>query len=279
MNSLNVDGVLYVKASSLARDFGYTSDYIGQLCRNNKVEAQLVGRSWYVSEDSLRQHKESRYRSTKAKTQAAFKARVEKQELAGKERVAPKIGYAAEEAELMPAIKKLSVQDTAESGETMVEIITPEPPKKVAVATVSNAPQHYVPVPRKDPVFKGQLSITHSDEAVSAEEELVSVEGDLEPSARDESSKPKLQGEIKLEPTPETVAEVTISSNLRSKRRYIGYSLLYSGYILALTALVSILLIEGTVRYTQVGEPVFSQNYYASAENFSILIAKIELKI
>ncbi|MFT5036443.1 MAG: hypothetical protein ACI9VM_000003 [Candidatus Azotimanducaceae bacterium] len=68
MEVLELNGIKYVKASSIARDLGYTSDYVGQLCRGGKVEAQLVGRSWFVSEDSIRSHKGSRYRSTNAKT-------------------------------------------------------------------------------------------------------------------------------------------------------------------------------------------------------------------
>lgn len=68
MKSITVDGKDYVKASVIARDLGYTADYVGQLCRGKKVDAQLVGRSWYVSEDSLRDHKQGRYRSNKKAT-------------------------------------------------------------------------------------------------------------------------------------------------------------------------------------------------------------------
>lgn len=63
MQSVTVDGATYTKASVLAKKFNYTTDYIGQLCRAGKVDAQLVGRSWYVREDALLVHKDSRYRS------------------------------------------------------------------------------------------------------------------------------------------------------------------------------------------------------------------------
>ncbi len=56
MNTVVIDGVTYTKAGTLAKQFRYTTDYIGQLCRAGKVDAQLVGRSWYVSEDSLMDH-------------------------------------------------------------------------------------------------------------------------------------------------------------------------------------------------------------------------------
>ena len=61
MDSIVVEGVRYEKALLLAKEFKYTSDYIGQLCRGNKVDAQLVGRTWYVNRDSLEKHRNSRY--------------------------------------------------------------------------------------------------------------------------------------------------------------------------------------------------------------------------
>lgn len=63
MNSVTVDGVIYTKANILAKKFGYTTDYIGQLCRAEKVDAQVIGRTWYVREDTLLVHKDSRYKS------------------------------------------------------------------------------------------------------------------------------------------------------------------------------------------------------------------------
>ena len=63
MKTVTIDDEVYTKASILAKQFGYTSDYIGQLCRANKVDAELVGRSWYVNERSLNRHKEGRYKA------------------------------------------------------------------------------------------------------------------------------------------------------------------------------------------------------------------------
>jgi hypothetical protein len=65
MEKVVIDGVEYVKASELAKEFKYTSDYLGQLCRAKKVDARLVGRSWFVNPDSLREHKQNKYSSTK----------------------------------------------------------------------------------------------------------------------------------------------------------------------------------------------------------------------
>ncbi len=75
METVILDGVTYTKASVLAKRFRYTTDYIGQLCRNNKVNCEMVGRSWYVSEASLLQHKDERYKnfSTSRDTEKTIK--------------------------------------------------------------------------------------------------------------------------------------------------------------------------------------------------------------
>ncbi len=64
MDTITVNGVDYERASALAKKFKYTSDYIGQLCRSRKVDAQLVGRSWYVNPLSLKTHQGARYSKT-----------------------------------------------------------------------------------------------------------------------------------------------------------------------------------------------------------------------
>ncbi len=61
MKGISINGVEYLPASALAKQFRYTTDYIGQLCRAKKVDAQLVGRSWYVNPESLTNHKKARY--------------------------------------------------------------------------------------------------------------------------------------------------------------------------------------------------------------------------
>lgn len=73
MEEISYKGEAYVKGADIARELGYTADYIGQLCRGKKVKCRQVGRVWYVNEDSVRAHKKSRYRSTLSKTKTAVK--------------------------------------------------------------------------------------------------------------------------------------------------------------------------------------------------------------
>ena len=52
-----ISGKIYISAKRGADVTGYTRDYIGQLCRAKKVEATMIGKTWFVSEDSLSTHK------------------------------------------------------------------------------------------------------------------------------------------------------------------------------------------------------------------------------
>lgn len=65
MDKVLLDGVEYVKAAVIAKQFRYTADYIGQLCRGKKVDARLVGRTWFVNPLSLEGHQQARYQGDK----------------------------------------------------------------------------------------------------------------------------------------------------------------------------------------------------------------------
>ena len=45
----------YVSSKRAAKITGYAKDYVGQLCREGRVSARLVGRNWYVLESSIRE--------------------------------------------------------------------------------------------------------------------------------------------------------------------------------------------------------------------------------
>ncbi len=53
-NVLTINGKKYIQSNQLAREFGYTTDYIGRLAREEKILATLVGRQWFVEPESLR---------------------------------------------------------------------------------------------------------------------------------------------------------------------------------------------------------------------------------
>src|SRR3989338_2923342 len=55
---LSFNGKKYISAKEAAKIAGYTSDYVGQLCRAGKIECRMVGHTWFVLEESLLNHKQ-----------------------------------------------------------------------------------------------------------------------------------------------------------------------------------------------------------------------------
>ena len=72
METLEIDGITYQRVSSAARENGYTADYVGQLCRARKINAKLVGRTWYVEKEAIGGHKRSKVRSNSSKTKESL---------------------------------------------------------------------------------------------------------------------------------------------------------------------------------------------------------------
>lgn len=57
MDELTLDGKKYLSSKRAAKVTGYAKDYVGQLCREGRVDARLVGRNWYVLESSILEHR------------------------------------------------------------------------------------------------------------------------------------------------------------------------------------------------------------------------------
>ena len=57
MEEITIADKVYVSSKRAAKITGYAKDYVGQLCREGRVEARLVGRNWYVLESALREHR------------------------------------------------------------------------------------------------------------------------------------------------------------------------------------------------------------------------------
>ena len=161
MESLTVNGKNYIKASVAARDLGYTSDYVGQLCRSGKVDAMLVGRSWYVCKDSIKGHKSTRYRSTQTKSKESIKQILVNEHSHKKD--IPQAAYDRDEAELFPVVKKTGVLE--------VELADAHPVK------IKSQTQRYsfetTELPRIQ--FKGSLRVTDFED--TEEEKSVLPEG------------------------------------------------------------------------------------------------------
>lgn len=57
MNEIIIDQKKYISSKQAAEITGYAKDYVGQLCREGRVPARLVGRSWYVLESAIQDHR------------------------------------------------------------------------------------------------------------------------------------------------------------------------------------------------------------------------------
>lgn len=57
MDEITIEEKKYISSKRAAKITGYAKDYIGQLCREGRVPARLVGRNWYVLETAIQDHR------------------------------------------------------------------------------------------------------------------------------------------------------------------------------------------------------------------------------
>jgi|GEM_PF-3091458 len=148
MEEISVKGEKYIKATILADKFGYTSDYVGQLCRSNQIKATLVGRSWYVNEQSLNEHKRKRYRSNVVKSLKSVQELSQNTDLTPKSRFNRRLAsYSSEETDLLPSLKKKEL-DTEKFLANEVAIENAE--KKALNNALSRSEEKETPVTEND---------------------------------------------------------------------------------------------------------------------------------
>lgn len=101
---LIVDGKKYLPSTVLAGRFSYTTDYLGKLAREEKVDATRVGRQWYLSEESLQEFVALTNESKAKRNQTLREERVkERQQKENTEEVT---------GPLTPLVKKLSPKNS-----------------------------------------------------------------------------------------------------------------------------------------------------------------------
>ena len=154
MDSLEFDGQVYVSTKRAAEITGYAKDYVGQLCREGRVTARLVGRSWYVSESSIKEH---RFGAEAVAEETEVQEPIEepKEEVAEQiveEKEIKTAQYVTEEVTPLP-----SLEDEKETGETTpvesawkewFDTRKPEP-KEVKEEVVTEVIQDIAPAPIK----------------------------------------------------------------------------------------------------------------------------------
>lgn len=119
MDELTLDGKVYLSSKRAAAVTGYAKDYVGQLCREGRVEARLVGRSWYVLEDSIRKHRfseESKEISEETENIEIKEERIEEIEQVQWE----KPEYTTEEVEILPTLEEKQALEEEKTEDTPV---------------------------------------------------------------------------------------------------------------------------------------------------------------
>jgi len=179
MEKLVLDGKSFVKASRAASALGYTSDYVGQLCRSGKVDAHLVGRTWYVNEEQLRGYKVEKKRSSRVKAREQVRKAVEEAEKENLQRLKvrgledrkafeSRITYEDDEKELMPAVKKLTVQTSAKGGGL-------KPKTKAISVERSDEPNYTIENEGEKIIMSGKLDITDATDVEPFDGDVVTM--------------------------------------------------------------------------------------------------------
>jgi len=57
MDEILIEDKKFVSSKRAAKMTGYAKDYIGQLCREGRVPARLIGRGWFVLEAAIQDHR------------------------------------------------------------------------------------------------------------------------------------------------------------------------------------------------------------------------------
>jgi hypothetical protein len=81
MEELIIEEKKYISSKRAAKVTGYAKDYIGQLCREGRVPARLVGRGWYVLETAIQDHRFGNPGETEPKEQESPRYKASPEEI------------------------------------------------------------------------------------------------------------------------------------------------------------------------------------------------------
>ncbi len=97
MDELTIGDKKYVSSKRAAKLTGYAKDYVGQLCREGRVPARLVGRAWYVLESAIQDHRFGDDNGSKEEAAS----------IAGESEVWESPKYEADAVESLPSVNRI----------------------------------------------------------------------------------------------------------------------------------------------------------------------------
>ncbi|MDQ5950712.1 MAG: hypothetical protein QG585_654, partial [Patescibacteria group bacterium] len=56
MEELKIGEKIFLSSRRTGQVLGYTNDYVGKLCREGRLDAKMVGRTWYIDFDSVKKY-------------------------------------------------------------------------------------------------------------------------------------------------------------------------------------------------------------------------------
>jgi len=122
MEEIVIDEKKYVSSKRAAKLTGYAKDYVGQLCREGRVSARLVGRSWYVLESAIHDHRfgaqQAKHEDTSAQEMPDSHLKLQSTWESPR--------YEADTADILPSINRLRNTDY-KATETLNEKKTDQP--------------------------------------------------------------------------------------------------------------------------------------------------------
>ena len=156
-NAFTFESKEFISAKEAAKLVGYVPDYVGQLARTGKIEARMVGRSWFVTRDSILKHREMNLSATGASRIADFLSGAPTIKEIGKIPSASsmpergrffesELAYGREDFSLTPFLGKKVISPMVGSRRPLVplfskaaSLVTPELMQKAAALAVSSA--------------------------------------------------------------------------------------------------------------------------------------------
>lgn len=172
MDELTIGDKIYISSKRAAEITGYAKDYVGQLCREGRVEATLVGRSWYVLETSIRDHRFGGEESVSApKSDGRPSSAVSEWE-------SPK--YEPEEVVEVPQIEKSPINVLEQAEEPEVEEV-PAPKAQASVEDMQSAWKEWFATRNREKLIETPdiIDARAEEDEVYADDEVVAVENEV----------------------------------------------------------------------------------------------------
>lgn len=157
MDEITIEDKKYISSKQATKLTGYAKDYIGQLCREGRVPARLIGRNWYVLETALADH-----RFGKAKTVFPERAVPSAGPMLSSTWETPR--YEASQAEILPPLQRSDDVDISFSTET-----GPREESKVSRLLQDSWREWFERIANDD--AKSVSSSAHREEIIKEEEE------------------------------------------------------------------------------------------------------------